>query len=161
MEEVRIILSGLWVALMLTYLLGDVLRIFAGDFKPGEIVGRDASQWMWLAAALIMLIPIVMIVLSLTLSHPAIRWVSIVAAAFLVVFNLIGLPYPSVYGQLPDRLWLHLQRRDHLACVEVGLGSAVPARSERSSRGTIFEPGRAVITAAERIEKLMCLEWRD
>ena len=97
MEEVRIILSGLWVALMLTYLLGDVLRIFAGDFKPGEITGRDASQWMWLAAALIMLIPIVMIVLSLTLSHPAIRWVSIVAAAFLVVFNLIGLPYPSAY----------------------------------------------------------------
>ncbi len=32
MEDVRIILSGVWVALMLTYLLGDVLRIFAGDF---------------------------------------------------------------------------------------------------------------------------------
>lgn len=28
--DTRIILSGLWVALMLTYLLGDVLRIFAG-----------------------------------------------------------------------------------------------------------------------------------
>ena len=33
MEDVQIRLSGLWVALMLTYLLGDVLRIFAGDFK--------------------------------------------------------------------------------------------------------------------------------
>jgi len=26
--------------LMLTYLLGDVLRIYAGDFKPGEMAGR-------------------------------------------------------------------------------------------------------------------------
>ena len=33
MVETRILLSGLWVALMLTYLLGDVLRIFSGDFK--------------------------------------------------------------------------------------------------------------------------------
>lgn len=39
MHDVRIILSGLWVALMLTNLLGDVLRVFAGDFTPGEIQG--------------------------------------------------------------------------------------------------------------------------
>ena len=31
MEDVNIILSGLWVALMLTYLWGDVLRIYAGE----------------------------------------------------------------------------------------------------------------------------------
>ena len=36
MEDVQIRLSGLWVALMLTYLLGDVLRIFSGDFKAGK-----------------------------------------------------------------------------------------------------------------------------
>ncbi len=40
---------------------------------------------------------IVMVVGSLTLPYPAIRWVSIVAAVFLVVFNLFGLPYPSAY----------------------------------------------------------------
>jgi len=98
MEDVRIILSGLWVALMLTYLLGDVLRIFAGDFKPGEMDGRQLTQWwMWFLAAVVLLIPIVMVVLSLTLGYPPIRWVSIVAAIFLVVFNLAGLPYPAVY----------------------------------------------------------------
>ncbi len=80
---------------MLTYLLRDVLRIFAGDFKSGEIDGQPASQWMWFLAAVVLLIPIVMVVLSL--NYPAIRWVSIVAAIFLVVFNLIGLPYPSAY----------------------------------------------------------------
>lgn len=97
MEEVRIILAGLWVALMLTYLLGDVLRIFAGDFEAGELGGRKASQWMWVVAAVVMLIPIVMVVLSLTLAYPAIRWVNVVAALFLVVFNLAGLPYPGAY----------------------------------------------------------------
>lgn len=82
---------------MLTYLLGDVLRLFSGDTTPGEIGGRQASQWMWMMAAVIMLIPIVMVVMSLTISYPAIRWVSIAASLFLVVFNLFGLPYPSAY----------------------------------------------------------------
>lgn len=97
MENVRLVLSGLWVALMLTYLLGDVLRIFAGDFKAGEIDGVEGNQWMWVLAAVVMLIPIVMVVLSLTLAYPAIRWVSIVAAVFLVLFNLVGLPYDGLY----------------------------------------------------------------
>ena len=100
MEEVRIILSGLWVALMLTYLLGDVLRIFAGDFEPGEIAGQKAGPWMFVLAALIMLIPIVMVVLSLTLGYPAVRWVNLAVAVFLVLFNIVGLPYPGAYDNL-------------------------------------------------------------
>ena len=34
MDETRVVLAGLWVALMLTYLLGDVLRILAGLCRP-------------------------------------------------------------------------------------------------------------------------------
>jgi hypothetical protein len=97
MLDTRIILSGLWVSTMLIYLLGDVLRIFAGDFKAGEIGGMQPTQVMWLLIAVLMLIPIVMVVLTLTLKYPAIRWVSIVAAIFLVVFNLISLPYDGAY----------------------------------------------------------------
>jgi hypothetical protein len=37
MEDIQIILSALWIATMLTYLLGDVLQIFSGDFKAGEM----------------------------------------------------------------------------------------------------------------------------
>jgi hypothetical protein len=96
-ENVRIVLSGLWVALMLTYLLGDVLRIFSGTFTSGEISGRRASEWMWLLAALVMLIPIVMVVASLTLPLPFIQWLTILAAVFLVLFNIVGLPYPSLF----------------------------------------------------------------
>ncbi|MCO6450905.1 MAG: hypothetical protein J5I90_08990 [Caldilineales bacterium] len=100
MVDVRIILSALWGALMMTYFLGDVLRIFYGDFKPGELMGTQASQGMFLGIAIFMLIPIVMLVLSLTLSYPAIRWITIVAAIVLFLFNLVGLPtYPSAYDK--------------------------------------------------------------
>ena len=97
MADVRIILAGLWVAVMLTYLLGDVLRLFAGDVTPGMLGGREASQGMWLGISAIMLVPIVMLVLSLTLPYPLIGWLSIGVALLVVVFNLFGLPYPGLY----------------------------------------------------------------
>ena len=97
MADTRVILAGLWVAVMLTYLLGDVLRIFAGDQAPGELMGMQATQGMWLLIAAIMLIPIVMVVLTLTLKYPAIRWTNIVVAIVVVVFNLLGLPYKGAY----------------------------------------------------------------
>ena len=97
MLDTRIILSGIWVALMLTYLLGDVLRIFAGDFEAGTIQGAQATPAMWMVAALVMLVPIVMVVLSLVLPYPAIRWVNIVVPILLVIFNIAGLPYKGLY----------------------------------------------------------------
>jgi hypothetical protein len=97
MLDTRIILAGLWAATMLTYLWGDVLRIMAGDVKPGEIKGAKATQGMWLFIAAIMLVPIVMVVLTLMLPYPAIRWVNIVVAILVLVFNLFGLPYKGAY----------------------------------------------------------------
>jgi len=100
MLDMRIILSGLWVALMLTYLLGDVLRIFSGDFKAGEIGGKPITQGMWLGIAMLMVIPIVMVFLTLTLDYPVNRWANMILAGFFFVFNLIGLPtYPSAYDK--------------------------------------------------------------
>jgi hypothetical protein len=43
---------------MLTYLLGDVLRIYSGDYKPGEIAGMKISQDQWLGVAVLMVIPV-------------------------------------------------------------------------------------------------------
>jgi hypothetical protein len=100
MEEIRIKLSALWVVLMLTYLLGDVLRIFSGDFKAGAIGGMQVTQRMYLGMAVLMVMPIVMVFLSLTLKHPANRWTNIVVAVFFFLFNLVGLPtYPSAYDK--------------------------------------------------------------
>jgi len=100
MEDVRIILSASWMALMLTYLLGDVLRIYAGDFKPGKIAGRPVTQNLLLGIALLMTVPIAMVFLSLTLSYPLNSWANIIAAIVFLGFNLIGLPtYSSAYDR--------------------------------------------------------------
>jgi hypothetical protein len=85
---------------MLTYLLGDVLRIFSGDFKAGEIGGQQITQGMYLGLAALMVIPVVMVFLSLTLPHKANRWANIIVPIVFFVFNLAGLPtYPSTYDK--------------------------------------------------------------
>ena len=47
--------------------------------------------------AAIMLVPILMVVLTLALPYPAVRWVNIIAAILVVIFNLLGLPYKGAY----------------------------------------------------------------
>ena len=85
---------------MLTYLLGDVMRIFAGDFKAGKIEGTKFTQKMLMGMATLMLIPIVMVFLSLVLPYSVNRWVNIIAAIGLFGFNLVGLPtYPGAYDK--------------------------------------------------------------
>jgi hypothetical protein len=99
MLDTRIILSVVWIALMLIYLLGDVLRIYSGDVaRMGGT--QQFTQGMWLGIAVLMLIPILMAVLSLVLPQPVNRWVNIIAAVFFFLFNLVGLPtYPSAYDK--------------------------------------------------------------
>lgn len=100
MDGIRITLSALWGALVLTYLYGDVLRIFSGDFKAGEIMGKQVTQGMWLGIAIFMTIPIAMVVLSLTLDYSVARWANIIVAILLFAFNLFGLrTYPSAYDK--------------------------------------------------------------
>lgn len=85
---------------MLIYLLGDVLRIFSGDAKPGEMGGVRATQTMWMAAAVLMLIPILMVLFSLVLNQPINRLANIIVALFFFGLNLFSLPtYPSAYDK--------------------------------------------------------------
>lgn len=100
MDPTRVVLAGAWVSLMLIYLLGDVLRLFAGDHEPGKIDGKPAAGWMWTTAALIMLVPIAMILVSLLVPADPLRWITIVVSAALIVFNLVALPYPGFYDNL-------------------------------------------------------------
>jgi len=96
MLDTRIILSGLWGAVMLTFLWGDVLTILAGGVKPGELGGVQLTQPMWFGIAILMLTPILMFVLTLTFPYPAIRWANIIVAISWIVFNLITLSgYPA------------------------------------------------------------------
>ena len=76
---------------MLCYLLGDVLRIFSGNMKPGEIEGKPVGQKVYFGMAVIMVIPIVMVFLSLILNFPANSIVNIVVASVFILFNLAGI----------------------------------------------------------------------
>lgn len=86
--------------LMLTYLLGDVLRIYSGDFKAGEVGGMQLTQKMWLGIAILMVIPIVMVFLSLVLNYPA------AYDKFLIIVGLV-------------------QCTDGLVCMEVDLNRKI------------------------------------
>jgi hypothetical protein len=100
MTDVQIKLSALWICLMLTYLLGDVLRIFSGDFAAGEIGGMQIGQAAFLGMAILMLMPILMIFLTLILGYPLNRWVNIIVAVAFFLVNIVGLPtYPSLYDR--------------------------------------------------------------
>ena len=92
MQDVKVTLSIMWIAVMLTYLLGDVLRIFTGDVTLGEIQGVKFTQGMGLGIAVLMVIPILMVVLSLMLPHNINRWANIIVAVAWFLFNLVGLP---------------------------------------------------------------------
>ena len=100
MSEIRIKLSSIWVVVMLIYLLGDVLRIFSGDFNVGQMGEMGVSQTMYLGMAILFVIPIVMVFFSLTLPHQVNRWANIIVAIVFFGINLVGLPtYPSAYDK--------------------------------------------------------------
>ena len=100
LDWTRVVLAGAWASLMLIYLLGDVLRIFAGHAEPGRIAGKPAPEWMWTLVAVIMIVPIVMILGSLLIPAEPLRWITIVLSVALIVFNLSGLPYRGFYDNL-------------------------------------------------------------
>lgn len=102
-------LSALWIALMLSYLLGDVLRIFSGDFKADEMAGMEAGRGFYMGMAALFVIPALMVFLSLTLPQPVDRWANIILPVIFFIFNLIGLPmYPSLYDKFLNVVGLAL-----------------------------------------------------
>jgi hypothetical protein len=99
-QNAKVTLSIIWIAVMLTYLLGDVIRIFSGDTTLGEIDGKKFTQGIGLGIAGLMVTPILMVVLSLLLPHGVNRWTNIIVAALWFLFNLLGLPtYPGHYDK--------------------------------------------------------------
>jgi hypothetical protein len=100
MADIQIQLSALWVSLMFTLILGDLIRILSGDVKAGVVGGMKIGKEMWLGIAVLMVIPIAMIPLALILPNPLNRTLDLIAAAFFFIFNALGLPsYPSTYSR--------------------------------------------------------------
>jgi len=99
MDDNKIILSFLWVALMLCYLLGDVIRIFSGELKLGEIEGKKLTPGMLVGMAILMVIPIIMVVMSIILDYSVNRMLNIIFAIFWFVFNLISIGGYSAFDK--------------------------------------------------------------
>ena len=100
MSAIRIQLSALWVSLMLTYFLGDILRVFSGDYLKGVADPTQIGQAAYLGMAALFVIPIAMIFLSLVLPQPIDRWANIVVAALFFLINIVGLPtYASAFDK--------------------------------------------------------------
>lgn len=88
-------LSALWTALMFLYVYADLLSLY----KPGQLdeamSGRmgpfQVSQTALLTASVLMIIPALMIVLTLTLPPRASRWTNVVLGVAFTLVNIINL----------------------------------------------------------------------
>jgi cbb3-type cytochrome oxidase subunit 3 len=99
---VKMKLSALWAALMFLYIYADIFSLF----RPGQMEemmgGRmgpfPVTQGSLLTAAILMLVPALMVFLSLALKTRAARWANII----------LGLVYTAVnIGNLVGETWAY------------------------------------------------------
>jgi uncharacterized membrane protein HdeD (DUF308 family) len=102
--NVKVKLSGLWVALMFFYLYNDVISFFRRDtiedVLSGELAGAQVSQLFLFGAAVLMAIPILMVFLSLTLPARANRWTNVIVGIFHAVVLIATV-------LVPGEIWAH------------------------------------------------------
>ena len=93
MEDVRIIISALWVSVMFLYVYGDLKSLYKPGLIEGIIAGKAGeikiTQVFLLGSAILMAIPALMVVLSLTVAYPAIRWTNIVLGILYSVVMIV------------------------------------------------------------------------
>ena len=102
MVDVRIILSALWVARMLSGLQGDSTRLHDPVALKELVAGTTeitVTNEMLLILSIILAVPIFMSFLSLTLKDKANRWANLIIGVFFVVWELVFLIF--VYLQDP------------------------------------------------------------
>ncbi|MGB6865898.1 MAG: hypothetical protein WBE11_09400 [Candidatus Aminicenantaceae bacterium] len=94
MVDVRIILSALWAARMLSGLQGDVVRFMAPGMLEEMITGVTdvpVTNELLVVMSIIFVVPIFMSFLSLALKDKANRWANRSIGIFFVAFDLIFL----------------------------------------------------------------------
>lgn len=91
MDFRRIQLAVCWVALVLIYLLGDVLRLYEKGQVAALIDGKPMTQAHLMMAALLMLIPILLAVGMVFLPYGFAKWVGIIGSCVLFIINVFGI----------------------------------------------------------------------
>jgi len=101
MEPHRVQLAVCWVALMLIYLLGDVLRLYEKGQAAAFIDGKPMTQTHLMMAALLMLIPVLLALGMVFLPRGFARWAGIIGSLLLFIVNIFGV---AGYSGLFDRV---------------------------------------------------------
>ncbi len=103
-EGTKIRLSTLWIFALLNYLYCDVMSLmdsnFLKQYMNGRVSGFETTPGFFLAAAVLMEIPIAMILASRVLSYRANRWANILAGMIMTVVQISSLFFgstPPVY----------------------------------------------------------------
>lgn len=105
MDSHRVQLTVCWVALMLIYLLGDVLRLYEKGQAAALIDGELMTQTHLMMAALLMLIPILLALGMVFLPRGLARWAGIIGSVVLFIVNVFGV---AGYSGLFDRVLIGL-----------------------------------------------------
>ncbi len=95
LEDVRIKLSALWVALMLLYIYADILSLFRPGLLDEMIDGFmgpfPVTQASLLIASILMIIPALMVFLSVILKPSVNRWLNISFGGLYILVNISNL----------------------------------------------------------------------
>jgi len=91
----KVKLAALWTAMMLLYIYADILSLF----RPGQLQEMTeglmgpfpATQGSLLTAAILMIIPAVMVFLSVSLKASANRWANIILGTLYTLVNISNL----------------------------------------------------------------------
>ena len=90
--NVKTTLAALWIALMFLYAYADILGFYRAEnvegVLAGELGGVEITPMLLVGSAILMMVPIAMIVQSLTLRATANRWANLI----------VGVVYAVVLG---------------------------------------------------------------
>ncbi|MBV7337495.1 hypothetical protein KFU94_56555 [Chloroflexi bacterium TSY] len=106
--DVRIILSALWAARMLSGLQGDTVRLVDPVVLNEMITGTTdvpVTSELILIMSTVMLIPIFMSFFSLTLPDKANRLANLIAGAFFVVWEIVFLVFVYIGSPAYEVFW--------------------------------------------------------
>ena len=104
--NVKIKLAASWVALMFLYIYADIKAIFQPgiieEIIAGEVAGIQITPTLLWASAILMSIPGLMVLLSLTLKPQANRWINIIVSLLHIglAITLMLMPGSWVYSYI-------------------------------------------------------------
>jgi len=108
LDDVRLILSALWVAVtffsVFEGILGFVKPGYLKGVLAGEVDGIQITQGVMVGNAIMMVIKSVMFFLSLTLSYPIIRWTNIILC---IAFFVLILMTFGFYFTTKVQIWVY------------------------------------------------------